>query len=201
MFFTHHDPWGLITLHFLYNVGTISAKLTTQTHKCTTSQPLFLIWRRDKRWDKITRASGEEATYAQGLVVIRSIWRWLHIYMKGFFMYKETIKSMVFMEWNIIRCNKTQYHFTVHNIHESGQSKQRWCTHMKWLLNNSVGIIKKINRHLPINDSITIVDSTWINSNYRRSHMFVPEMRHQINQCEYEFVNANYDVGHTNGIN
>ena len=23
----------------------------------------------------------------------------------------------------------------------------------------------------------------------------------QINQCEYEFENVNYDVGHTNGIN
>ena len=31
--------------------------------------------------------------------------------------------------------------------------------------------------------------------------MFISETLHQINQCDYEFENANYDVGHTNGIN
>ena len=29
-------------------------------------------------------------------------------------MYKETIKSMVFREWNIINCNWIHYRFTVH---------------------------------------------------------------------------------------
>ena len=43
--------------------------------------------------------------------------------------------------------------------------------------------------------------STWINFNHCHSHMFISYDSHQINQCEYEFENANYDVGHTYGIN
>ena len=34
-----------------------------------------------------------------------------------------------------------------------------------------------------------------------QSHVYIRNDSHQINQCEYEFENANYDVGHTNGIN
>ena len=45
----------------------------------------------------------------------------LHIYSKGFFMYKKTIESMVFKEWNI-RCNWIQHHFTVHNNIPAGRS-------------------------------------------------------------------------------
>ena len=49
-------------------------------------------------------------------------------------------------------------------------------THMKWLLNNSVGIIKSKINNYPIIDSMTIVDSTWINFNHCHSHMFISEM-------------------------
>ena len=40
-------------------------------------------------------------------------------------------KDMFFREWNIIRCNWIQYHFTVHNILELADSSPmlawRWC--------------------------------------------------------------------------
>ena len=43
--------------------------------------------------------------------------------------------------------------------------------------------------------------SAWINFNHCHSHKFVSYDSHQINQCEYEFENANYDVWHTYAIN
>ena len=33
-----------------------------------------------------------------------------------------------------------------------------------------------------------------------QSHVYIRNDSHQINQCEYEFENANYDVGHTYDI-
>ena len=44
-------------------------------------------------------------------------------------------------------------------------------------------------------------DSTWINLKHCHSHMFISYDIHHINLCEYEFENANYDVGHTYDIN
>ena len=157
------------------------------------------------KWKYIqTRASGEEATYARGPVVLNEVnmERIAYLYgtSKGFFMYKETIKSMVFREWNI-KCNWTQYHFTVPNIPELDRSYHRWCTHMKWLLNNNVGIIKKV-KQLPRH---WFNDHCWqyINDfqSLPQSHVYIRNDRHQINQCGYEFENANYDARHTYGIN
>ena len=48
---------------------------------------------------------------------------------------------------------------------------------------------------------MTIVDSTWINFNHCQSHVYIRNDTHHINECEYEFENANCDVGHTYGIN
>ena len=46
---------------------------------------------------------------------------------------------------------------------------------MKWLLNDNAGIIKKNKKknNYPITDSMTIDDSTYINSNHCHSHMFI----------------------------
>ena len=52
---------------------------------------------------------------------IGSIWRGLHVYIKGFFMYEETIKIMVLGAWNLIRRDWIQCHFTVYDVPELGR--------------------------------------------------------------------------------
>ena len=68
---------------------------------------------------------------------------------------------------------------------------------MKWWLNNTVGIIKKIPYHW-------FNDHCWEykNFNHCHSHMFISEMiAIKLINLKYEFAKANYDVGHTYGIN
>ena len=68
---------------------------------------------------------------------------------------------------------------------------------MEWLLNNTVGIIK-INKQLPYQWLLLIVHTF---QSLPQSYVPIRNDSCQMNQCEYEFVNAHYDVGHTYGIN
>ena len=45
-----------------------------------------------------------------------------------------------------------------------------------------------------------IVDGTWVIF-HCHSHVYIRNDSHQLHQCEYEFVNAKCDVGHTYCIN